>query len=477
MKLQMKNWKLPFSFFLLTLAFGCSQNKMFKLAHEYYLRDKYVIAIEYYDRFITRTDNGALATVAELERSESYYQLGLKMYAKKKWEIAIRFFYLANSQKADEKMDNCYFELAKIAMKNNNIREVLKNYDYIVSNLPTSELIPEILYNRIKISVDLDDKAQAFHDYAILWEKYPQNDYTNKAKPFIDMLMPYYIEEVLALKDKGEYRKALKILKDVSRYPTSYKTMILQEIGEIYILMAEIENSKQNYQKTLEYFREAVKYNPDKKSFTEKRLREICDGFIKEGDKFIKQKLPDKAIEKYKMTFVLMPDYEKAVKKIEEANKLKENYKKAEELKQKALSFEKKKKYAEALKYYRESYKLMDIPEIKQKIFVMNNLVQAKKAPLEFAKSIILDYKNGIIPQKIYDIEDQMIKLYGENVRSSGWKVLYSYGEFKYEVRYDIITPKENYYFIWRVDLREKQIFPLNKLSEKMMGINKEKKK
>ena len=110
MNLPMKNSKLLFSLLLIFVLFGCSRNKMFKLAHEYYLRDKYVIAIEYYDRFIQRTDNGALATVAELERSESYYQLGLKMYSRKQWEMAIRFFYLANSQKADEKMDNCYFE-------------------------------------------------------------------------------------------------------------------------------------------------------------------------------------------------------------------------------------------------------------------------------------------------------------------------------------------------------------------------------
>ena len=449
---------------------------MFKLAHEYYLRDKYVAAIEYFDRFVDRTDNGALATVAELERSESYYQLGLKMYAKKKWKLAIRFFYLANSQKADEKMDNCYFELAKIAMKNNDIPEVLKNYDYIVTNFLTSELIPEILYNRIKISVDLDDKKQAFADYAILWEKYPSNKYMKKAKPFIDMLMPYYIEEVLALKDSNKYEKALNLLKKISRYPSSYKTMISHEIGEIYILLAEIENNKENYKKALEDFRLTEKFNPDKKDFVMKRLREICNGFIEAGDEFLQNEMPDKAIEKYQMTFILLPDFQEAVAKIEQAKKIKEDYQKAEKVQQQASELEKKKKYAEALKYYRQSYALKKTKEIKDKIFTMNNLVQAKKAPLDFAKSIIMNYKNGIIPDNVYAIEDSMIKLYGESARSSGWKILYSYGEFKYEVRYDIITPKENYYFIWRVDLREKQIYPLNKNSEKMMGISGKKK-
>ena len=63
-----------------------------------------------------------------------------------------------------------------------------------------------------------------------------------------------------------------------------------------------------------------------------------------------------------------------------------------------------------------------------------------------------------------------MILVYGKDmVEISGWRVMYSSGEYKYELRYDILTPKENYYYVWLVDLREKNISPLNKASEKLM--------
>jgi hypothetical protein len=36
-------------------------------------------------------------------------------------------------------------------------------------------------------------------------------------------------------------------------------------------------------------------------------------------------------------------------------------------------------------------------------------------------------------------------------------------------VRYDILTPGENYYFIWQVDLLKQKVSPLNKLSEEVL--------
>jgi len=70
----------------------------------------------------------------------------------------------------------------------------------------------------------------------------------------------------------------------------------------------------------------------------------------------------------------------------------------------------------------------------------------------------------------VQDLEDQQNERFGENiVRRSGWKVQYSTGEYKYEVRYDIITPEANYYFVWLADLKKGIISPLNKISEGLM--------
>ena len=66
-------------------------------------------------------------------------------------------------------------------------------------------------------------------------------------------------------------------------------------------------------------------------------------------------------------------------------------------------------------------------------------------------------------------IESLLIEQYGDRVDSSGWKVYYSIGEYKYEVRFDLLSPEDNYYYAWRVNLKTREITSLNKISEDMM--------
>jgi len=71
---------------------------------------------------------------------------------------------------------------------------------------------------------------------------------------------------------------------------------------------------------------------------------------------------------------------------------------------------------------------------------------------------------------KIIAVFAEKLVIYGDDLlRVSGWKVLYSFGQYKYEVRYDIVSPDERFYFAWRVDLSNQSISALNKLSEKTM--------
>ena len=63
-----------------------------------------------------------------------------------------------------------------------------------------------------------------------------------------------------------------------------------------------------------------------------------------------------------------------------------------------------------------------------------------------------------------------MLRAYNPNeIRDSGWKFMISSGQFKYEARYDLVTPTISYYYVWQVNLRDRSITPLNKLSEKLM--------
>ena len=57
---------------------GCTSK--YSIAQSLQAREKYAAAIETYDNFIRISSNGAKSTEAELERSECYYQLGMKAF-------------------------------------------------------------------------------------------------------------------------------------------------------------------------------------------------------------------------------------------------------------------------------------------------------------------------------------------------------------------------------------------------------------
>ena len=455
---------------IIIIATSCSTDKRYEIAKSLYLQSNYVPAIEHYDDFINKTLDGALATKAELEKSECYYQLGLYAYAKKNWKLANNLFYLANSLKADEKMDNCYYELAQIAMKENDIKTVLEHYDYILTYLTTSELIPEILYNRIKISVDLDNKQMAFDDYHILWNQYPENEFTKKAEPFIDRLLPFYIEEVIALQHTGDYETSLEILINLSLLPSSYKKLLIEEISNVYLLMGDREMNNLNYSTGLEFYQRAINYDFKQESIINNKLETLCQEFIAQGNNLIESDQLDEAIKVYEKAFLIIPEYPDAVAGIEKVEITKQNYITAQELIDQALILEKEKKFAEALKLYKQSAVLRNTDWIREKVFQTQNIIEAENNPIEFAKFIIRNYKNGKVAERIYALENDMITIHGEEfVRSTGWKVLYSFGKYKYEVRYDIVTPEENFYFIWRLDLITREVTPLNKITEKIL--------
>ncbi len=454
---------------VIIIATGCSTDKRYEIAKVLYLQSNYVPAIEHYDDFINKTLDGALATKAELEKSECYYQLGLYTYAKKNWKLANDLFYLANSLKADEKMDNCYYELSQISMKEDDIETVLDHYDYIITYLISSELIPEILYNRIKIYVDLDNKQLAFDDYYILWNEHPEDGFTKKAEPFIDRLLPFYIEEVIALQHSEEYETSLEILINLSLLPSSYKKLLIEEISNVYLLMGDREMNNINYPGGLEFYQRAINYDFKQEMVVNNKLEILCREFIAQGDTLVKADQLNEAIEVYEKAFLIIPDCPDAVSGIEKVEIIKQNYITAQELIDQALILEKDKGFSEALKLYKQSATLRNTAWIREKVFQTQNIIEAENNPLEFAEFIIQNYKNGKVAERIYALENDMITIHGDAVRSSGWKVLYSFGKYKYEVRYDIITPEDNYYFIWRLDLITREVSPLNKVTEKIL--------
>ena len=149
--------------------------------------------------------------------------------------------------------------------------------------------------------------------------------------------------------------------------------------------------------------------------------------------------------------------------------KKKQRYQSALEHEKQAIQYESEKEYPAAYTHYNKSYKLFQTNRVKEKIYIMGNLIQAEKDPKGFAEKIIKEYKKGIIPAGVSAIESSLIAQYNDQVNTSGWKVYYALGEHKYEVRFDLLSPEKNYYYAWRVNLKTREITSLNSISEDVM--------
>ncbi|MBT3169656.1 MAG: hypothetical protein HN952_03965 [Candidatus Cloacimonetes bacterium] len=452
--------------FFLTILFGCSTTPKYDLAHQYYQQKKYLTAIYLFDEFVETEANTALATESILQRSEAYYQLGFTEFQSGNWELASKYFYLANSQKADELQDNCYFQMAKKHHEKNNIDDELFCYNYIFSYLPQSEFIAEILYNRILIYLEQDEKYLILTDFHFLWSHYPQNEYTKKLQPKIDELMTYFIGQ----SSEYDVDKSLDLLFRLSKYPTDLKEVIFTKIGDIYILKAQIAFSENDVQNAEIYFGKVVEFAPLKMSEVIFQKQKMCSIFIEKGDEYLAEFLFDEANLEYQKSFVLLPKCEYATTAIEKMKTTQLTYNTALEHEKKASQFEFKNDFENALKWYKSSYSFFEIEKVSQKIEIMQNLCEAQNNPRKFALKIVFEYENGKLNKEINGIiAEAKAEHQNELVKTSNWKVVFAIGEYNYEIRYDIITPKKSYYFAWRVDLKNRKLTPVNKISEKLM--------
>ena len=84
-----KTMKLFISISLILILSSCTLER-YSLAHSQLKNKKYALAINNYDRYIKMSKNGAIKTIAEMERAEAYYQTGLKAFKLKKWELPIK---------------------------------------------------------------------------------------------------------------------------------------------------------------------------------------------------------------------------------------------------------------------------------------------------------------------------------------------------------------------------------------------------
>ncbi len=463
--------KILFSFLiLLLLTTGCEQNR-FKKAEMLYNQRRYAAAVEYLDHYIQTGKNGAMVTRAELIRSDSYYELGMIANSKGNWNLAIRFLKLANSEIADVTLAEIYKELALQALDKADIQTALSYLSLIINEIPISELNPEALQLRIKVTLDnLGDKVTAWNDYMMLYDKYRDNPYEILARPYVLRFIDININEAVQKAVAGNYDQALAELFQIIRYPVADPDKVNLEISNIYQEQAEILVQEQKYIEADQFYRKAIQHYPSKEKEIMQRLRAIGVLYIDKGNSYLQIRDFENALTYYRKTYEIIPDFDLANQAIARVSEIKQNIVKAAAMAEEAEKAENAKNYIEAQRLFNQAYQLDNEEEYYKNAITMGNLIEADKNPTGFARRIINEYRGGILIKRVTAQKQEMLKSFkSTEVKDSGWKILLSSGQYKYEARYDLITPKESYYFVWQINLKDRNLVPLNKVSEKLM--------
>ncbi|MDP8232812.1 MAG: hypothetical protein P9L91_09125 [Candidatus Zophobacter franzmannii] len=455
-------------FILLTTA--CERNKL-ATAESIYKRRKFISAINLYDNFLKFAQNGAYKTEAQLSRSDSYYELTKLAVEKENYILAERLSVLANSKKADKLLAEAYYRLAEDQFNNSNIDEGWNYFRKIVEFIPTSVYVPEILFRRIKYDLEIaQDYSAALPNYMELYQHFPDNQFELSARKMLDKFTLSIVADAYALRDSTTADRALEFLFEIEQYPIGKHKDIYITISHLYEEKADLDIRFEKYGEARNEFQLAIKYHLDGTDRINEKIENYAEDFISRGDEMVGYRKFNNAISLYKMAYEIIPDYVPATIKINEVIDNIDAVKQAQVLVEKGNIFENSREFSKALPLYEEAYGLDPLSEYRDRIYFTKNMISAEKNPIEFVSKIILDYQNGLMDKRINKkIEYLQTQYEDEDVQGSDWKIMRSTGRFKYEVRYDIFTPNRDFFYVWQVNVKDKSIKPLNKLSEELM--------
>ena len=455
---------------MLIVLSGCEINRL-RSAEDLYNKNLYAAAIEELDDLILSAENRAIATRAEIVRSNCYSALAEAAVERKNWTLAIRFFKLANSDAANLRLGEIYLNLAMEAEKTGSPVNAKAYLDAILREVPDSPLLPEVLYHRIGYFIEVkSDNEAAWNDYMRLFDNYPNSPYEILARNYVLRFIPEKLQYAEILNEQGYYADALKELFELSKYQVVDMEQVNKQISAVYEKQAEELLSEQDYIEADRLFRIAMQYYPQKKASITNRLESITNLFIQKGNSLLEAGDFEGALAHYRKTFDIIPDYPPAMEAINRLFTIQENIRKAANLYSQAEKLEATGKLNEALQTYNAAYALDPKPEYKQRAGLIQNLIEANKNPSAFARKIITEYRGGLLTNRIQKQKQELLKRYKQNeIQDSGWKLMLSTGQYKYEARYDLLTPNETYLYVWQINLRDRSIIPLNKLSEALM--------
>ena len=455
---------------ILLLLGACEVNRL-RSIEEHYRQRRYAAAIQEADEFIRKADNGAFVTRAELARSNSYHQLGLMSLQRDNDELALKFFKLSNSEAADKDLGDLYKQKIMEAIQANDYETQLFYVNNILREIPRSALVPEMMYRRINLYLDYrGDSDGAWQDYMDLFDNYPNDSYEVAARKSMERIVPNKKAYGQRLAQAGYYNEALTQFFELAKYPVVKTSEINDLIGDAYRGQAEEYLHAGDYLEADRFLRIALQYVPEKRPQIEAKLQEIVGLFINKGDQYLAVKDFDTAMTYYQKVFEIIPDYPPGLQAIQRLNTTKQNIARAALLFEQGQRSEASGRYAEALGLYQQANSLDSSAEIQKHIAGVQNMIEADRNPQAFARKIINQYRGGVLINRVNQKKNELLANYKANeVRDSGWKFLLSTSQYKYEVRYDLMSPRDTFFYVWQVNLKDRSIIPLNKISEDLM--------
>jgi len=432
---------------------------------------RYSQAVQELDTYIETSKHPAYKEKAKELRSQAYYQLGLNEYEMGKYPEASEYFFLANSNKADSLLDNCYFEIAKVALDD---LDYLKSSDYlsfIIYHLPESEKMPEVLYNEIIIQINYSkDIHAAYATYQILQNRFQTSDAFSQATIIVNSFMPLLIDEAQTQWDNKLFAEALNKLFLYLDYPADFLKEIKQMIGNVYYTWAVSLLQNRELDNVQTYLLYAEEYDPKLADKMNDKLTELASIYITRGDNFLFERDVSNAILSYQKTLDIIENYQLAYDKIARAEEFARRIAQAAQLIEEGDTQFYNEEYAEAYDSYSEAYKLDSIPQIYDKINLAYIWTRISNDPEQYAIEIVKQYKDGIIPNTINDIETSAQKNFSrQDIRVTPWQVFRTVTRNSYEVRYTIVIPDKNYFLRWLVRLETGEVIPLNEVTEELL--------
>ena len=489
--------KLIFKFMLISvlllLLVACESNRYRKAVSSYY-DGKYTISVEEIDSYLKEAKNGAYITNAELIRSKSYQELALRAYEANNLALTTRFAILANSEATDTLLARCYYDYAQQSFDKRDKSKGLEFYDQILLEIPESRFTAEIIYYKMNDSIkDSPENYQtAWEYYKQLYPEFEGDYYEIEGRKIIADLIPYLISDALA----ADSEAGLEMLLEFTEYPVGNTKEVKAVIAQIYIRIAEDAIVENDFIKADENYKAAVFYDPEVRDYVRKRLLDTADQYISSGLEYVKKRDFENAFLLFNRTFDVIPGYKKALDVIQETSALLNRIEQARDLYEQGKTLEKTnlrsifsdvkvkltvserndyeiRRFRKILGLYEQAYELDPLPKYRDQIAYTNNIIRYYKEPDVFAVEIIKGYKSFIMEKAINDAMEYLLRKNTTSaVTDTGWEVLVASGNYNYEVRYSLMSISDKLFFRWLVNLRTKEITPINSLSEQAMNGN-----